>query len=75
MFQPYFTAPTFQHALVLGGRCGPGPGKRTVTQVLRGMSLAERVGLARNREVQNRAHSDARDCRMPSGGPGRGTSV
>ena len=52
VFRPYFTGPTWQHVLV--------PGKRTVTQVLRVMGLAEHVGFARYHEVLNRARWDAR---------------
>ena len=36
------------------------PGKRTVTQVLRVMGLADQVGFARYHEVLNRARWDAR---------------
>jgi hypothetical protein len=34
LFRPYFTAPTFQHVLVLVAGAVLAPGKRTVTQVL-----------------------------------------
>jgi DDE superfamily endonuclease len=60
VFQPYFTVPTFQHVLVLVAGAVLAPGKRTVTQVLRVMGLAEQVGFARYHEVLNRARWDAR---------------
>jgi hypothetical protein len=60
VFQPCFTAPTWQHVLVLVAGAVLAPGKRTVTQVLRVMGLAEEVGFARYHEVLNRARWDAR---------------
>jgi DDE superfamily endonuclease len=60
VFQPCFTAPTWQHVLVLVAGAVLAPGKRTVTQVLRVMGLAEDVGFARYHEVLNRARWDAR---------------
>ena len=60
VFQPYFTAPTWQHALVLVAGAVLAPGKRTVTQALRVMGLEEKVGFARYHEVLNRARWDAR---------------
>ncbi len=60
VFQPYFTAPTYQHVLVLVAGAVLAPGKRTVTQVLRVMGLADHVGFARYHEVLNRARWDAR---------------
>jgi hypothetical protein len=59
-FQPYFTAPTWQHVLVLVAGAVLAPGKRTVTQVLRVMGLADHVGFARYHEVLNRARWDTR---------------
>ncbi len=59
-FQPYFTAPTWRHVLVLVAGAALAPGKRTVTQVLRVMGLAEHGGFARYHEVLNRARWDAR---------------
>ncbi|HEV2280106.1 MAG TPA: transposase [Acidobacteriaceae bacterium] len=60
VFQAYFTAPTWQHVLVLVTGAILAPGKRTVTQVLRVMGLAEDTGFARYHEVLNRARWDAR---------------
>jgi DDE superfamily endonuclease len=60
VFQPYFTAPTWQHVLVLAAGAVLAPGKRTVTQALRVMGLADHVGFARYHEVLNRARWDAR---------------
>lgn len=60
VFQPYFTAPTWQHALVLVTGAVLAPGKRTVTQVLRVMGLADHIGFARYHEVLNRARWDTR---------------
>jgi hypothetical protein len=59
LFRPYFTAPTFQHVLVLVAGAVLAPGKRTVTQVLRVMGLADQVGFGRYHEVLNRARWDA----------------
>ena len=47
VFEPCFTAPTWQHVLVLVAGAVLAPGKRTVTQVLRVMGLADHVGFAR----------------------------
>jgi hypothetical protein len=60
VFQPYFTAPTWQHVLVLVAGAVLAPGKRTVTQVLRVMGLEDQVGFGRYHEVLNRARWDAR---------------
>ena len=60
VFEPCFTAPTWQHVLVLVAGAVLAPGKRTVTQALRVMGLAEPVGFARYHEVLTRAHWDAR---------------
>ena len=60
VFEPCFTAPTWQHVLVLVAGAVLAPGKRTVTQVLRVMGLADHVGFARYHEVLNRARWDAR---------------
>ena len=59
-FKPCFTAPTWQHVLVLVAGAVLAPGKRTVTQVLRVMGLADHAGFARYHEVLNRARWDAR---------------
>src|ERR1700728_2811167 len=58
--QPYFTAPTWQHVLVLVAGAILAPGKRTVTQVLRVMGLEDQVGFGRYHEVLTRARWDAR---------------
>ncbi len=60
VFEPCFTAPTWQHVLVLVAGAVLAPGKRTVTQALRVMGLAEHAGFARYHEVLNRARWDAR---------------
>ena len=60
VFEPCFTAPTWQHVLVLVAGAVLAPGKRTVTQVLRVMGLADHVGFARYHEVLNRARWHAR---------------
>ncbi|HEY4042579.1 MAG TPA: transposase [Rhodopila sp.] len=61
IFRPCFTAPVWNHILVLV--CGAilAPGKRTVTQALRVMGLAGQPGFGRYHEVLNRARWDARD--------------
>ena len=60
VFQPYFTAPTWQHVLALVAGVVLAPGKRTVTQVLRVLGLADQTGFARYHEVLNRARWDTR---------------
>jgi hypothetical protein len=60
VFQPYFTAPPWQHVLVLVAGAVLAPGKRTVTQVLRVMGLEDQVGFGRYHEVLNHARRDAR---------------
>ncbi len=42
VFRPCFTAPVWNHILVLVGGAVLAPGKRTVTQALRVMGLADR---------------------------------
>src|SRR5271167_446214 len=61
IFRPCFTAPVWNHILVLVGGAVLAPGKRTVTQVLRVMGLADRPGFGRYHEVLNRARWDARE--------------
>ena len=61
MFRPCFTAPVWNHILVLVGGAVLAPGKRTVTQALRVMGLADEPGFGRYHEVLNRARWDARD--------------
>ena len=59
VFRPCFTAPVWNHVLVLVAGAVLAPGKRTVTQALRVMGLADR-GFRRYHEVLNRARWDAR---------------
>ena len=61
VFRPCFTAPVWNHILVLVGGAVLAPGKRTVTQALRVMGLADQPGFGRYHEVLNRARWDARD--------------
>jgi hypothetical protein len=61
VFRPCFTAPVWNHVLVLVGGAVLAPGKRTVTQALRVMGLADRPGFGRYHEVLNQARWDARD--------------
>ena len=61
VFRPCFTAPVWNHILVLVAGAILAPGKRTVTQALRVMGLADRPGFGRYHEVLNRARWDARD--------------
>jgi len=61
VFRPCFTAPVWNHILVLVGGAVLAPGKRTVSQALRVMGLADRPGFGRYHEALNRARWDARD--------------
>lgn len=61
IFRPCFTAPVWNHILVLVSGAILAPGKRTVTQALRVMGLADQPGFGRYHEVLNRARWDARD--------------
>jgi hypothetical protein len=61
VFRPCFTTPVWNHILVLVGGAVLAPGKRTVTQALRVMGLADRPGFGRYHEVLNQARWDARD--------------
>ena len=61
VFRPCFTAPVWNHILVLVGGAVLAPGKRTVTQALRVMGLADKPGFGRYHEVLNRARWDPRD--------------
>jgi hypothetical protein len=61
VFRPCFTAPVWNHILVLVGGAVLAPGKRTVTQALRVMGLADSPGFGRYHEALNRARWDARD--------------
>jgi DDE superfamily endonuclease len=55
VFRPCFTAPVWNHILVLVSGAVLAPGKRTVTQTLRVMGLADQPGFGRYHEVLNRA--------------------
>lgn len=60
VFRPCFTAPVWTRILVLVAGAVLAPGKRTVTQVLRVMGLAEEAGFQRYHDVLSRARWDAR---------------
>nr|WP_294564154.1 transposase [uncultured Rhodopila sp.] len=60
-FRPCFTAPVWNHILVLVAGAVLAPGKRTVTQALRVMGLADHPGFGRYHEALNRARWDARE--------------
>jgi hypothetical protein len=60
VFRPCFTAPVWARVLVLVAGAVLAPGKRTVTQVLRVMGLADEAGFRRYHEVLSRARWDAR---------------
>ena len=60
MFRPCFTAPVWNRVLVLVAGAVLAPGKRTVTQALRVMGLADEPGFRRYHEVLSRARWDAR---------------
>src|SRR6478672_11527013 len=59
-FRDCFTAPAWNHVLVLVAGAVLAPGKRTVSEALRVMGLAARPGFARYHEVLSRARWDAR---------------
>lgn len=61
VFRPCFTTPVWNRVLVLMAGTVLAPGKRTVTQVLRVMGLADEPGFGRYHEVLSRARWDARD--------------
>ena len=61
VFRPCFTAPVWNHILVLVAGAVLAPGKRTVTQALRVMGLAGEPGFGRYHEALNRARWDSRD--------------
>jgi hypothetical protein len=61
VFRPCFTAPVWNRILVLVAGAVLAPGKRTVTQALRVMGLADQPGFGRYHEALNRARWDARD--------------
>jgi len=60
VFRPCFTAPVWNRILVLVAGAVLAPGKRTVTQALRVMGLADEPGFRRYHEVLSRARWDAR---------------
>jgi len=60
VFRPCFTAPVWNRVLVLVAGAVLAPGKRTVTQVLRVMGLAEDRHFQRYHEVLSRARWDSR---------------
>src|SRR3954470_4968346 len=59
-FRDCFTAPVWNHVLVLVAGAVLAPGKRTVTQALRVMGLGEEPQFRRYHEVLGRARWDAR---------------
>jgi hypothetical protein len=61
MFRPCFSGRVWQHILVLVAGAVLAPGKRTVTQSLRVMGLADEPGFGRYHEALNRARWDSRD--------------
>ena len=60
VFRPCFTAPVWNRILVLVAGAVLAPGKRTVTQVLRVMGLANEPRFRRYHEVLSRARWDSR---------------
>jgi hypothetical protein len=60
VFRPCFTAPVWNRVLVLVAGAVLAPGKRTVTQVLRVMGLADDRHFRRYHEVLSRARWDGR---------------
>ena len=60
-FRPCFIAPVWSRVLVLVAGAVLSPGKRTITQALRVMGLADQPGFRRYHEVLNRARWDSRD--------------
>ena len=60
VFRPCFTAPVWNRVLVLVAGAVLAPGKRTVTQALRVMGLADEPSFGRYHEVLNRARWNSR---------------
>jgi hypothetical protein len=60
VFRPCFTTPVWNRALVLVAGAVLAPGKRTVTQALRVMGLADEPSFRRYHEVLSRARWDTR---------------
>jgi hypothetical protein len=61
VFRPCFTAPVWNHILLLVAGAVLAPGKRTVTQALRVMGRADQPGFGRYHQALNRARWDSRD--------------
>jgi hypothetical protein len=61
VFRPCFTAPVWSRILVLVAGAVLSPGKRTITQALRVMGLADEPGFRRYHEALSRARWDSRD--------------
>ncbi|MGO9743891.1 MAG: transposase [Roseiarcus sp.] len=61
VFRTCFTAPVWSRILVLVAGAVLSPGKRTVTQALRVMGLADQPGFRRYHEALSRARWDSRD--------------
>ena len=61
VFRPCFSGRVWNHVLVLVAGAVLAPGKRTVTQALRVMGLADQPGFGRYHEALNRARWDSRD--------------
>jgi hypothetical protein len=59
-FRGCFSAPVWSRVLVLVAGAVLAPGQRTVSQALRVMGLAARLGFSRYHEVLNRARWDGR---------------
>ena len=62
IFRPCFSGRVWRHVLVLITGAVLAPGKRTVTQSLRVMGLADEPGFGRYHEALNRARWDSRDA-------------
>src|SRR5271154_7567179 len=62
VFRPCFTAPVWNRVLVLVAGAVLSPGKRTITQALRVMGLADQPGFRRYHEALSRARWDSRDA-------------
>jgi hypothetical protein len=67
VFRPCFTAPVWNHILVLVGGAVLAPSTRTVTQALRVMGLADKPGFGRYHEVLNRARWAPATWRVEAG--------
>ena len=60
-YRDCFTAPVWNHVLVLVAGAVLAPGKRTVSQALRVMGLAAKPGFARYHEVLSRGRAGTDD--------------